>query len=245
MLFSCTSAYKEVVTPTNQTEVQNSTPTKETQTKPSITDQIKNPTSVCNDSDGKNIYVAADAFVNDKYVSESCVDTNTVDEYYCQDGQLQKEAILCPNRYSCFLGKCILTTTNDCTDSDNGGNVNTPGTVIYGGQNYSDICTSTKNVREYSCVGNKIDSSVYECPSGYYCSNGACNKFQQICTNNDTTRNTTLKGSVKVDFGDGLPGIYTDTCSNETTLTQYYCNGNMQATEQINCPCQKDCNDVS
>lgn len=236
IVFGCTSPYKQV-TSTNQTPAQNQNIIKEAAAKPSITEQIKNPTSTCNDSDGKNIYVTGDVFVNDKYVTESCLDSKTVNEYYCQNGQLQLEAIACPSGYSCFLGKCTPNSTNDCMDSDNGDNIYVAGSVIYGGQNYSDVCTSPKNIREYSCVNNKLVSSVYECPSGYYCGNGSCNKFQQTCVSNNTSLNTSLKGTVRVDYGTGFPGIYTDTCSNDTVLTQYYCNGTSQASQQINCPC--------
>lgn len=110
-------------------------------------------------------------------------------EYKCLNNAWYATNYQCPN--GCKDGVCVTTeddteeegTTMKCTDSDNGTNYFTKGTVVFdpfgsGNTDFkkTDECstTITGQLTEYKCVDNVWSGVNYQCPNG--CKDGACIK---------------------------------------------------------------------
>jgi len=127
----------------------------------------------CDDSDGGNNPEEVGIIRKGLDIqSDSCVDTYTLKEYFCENDAITSEDVVCPVGEVCFDGKCG-SSEPDCTDSD-GGLSFTAGTVTKGSQTYSDFCDEQGNLNEYYCQGKAVKVGDFECPTGYVCSNGAC-----------------------------------------------------------------------
>lgn len=105
-------------------------------------------------------------------------------------------------------------TTNVCTDSDNGKNYNTKGTVNNNGINYIDSCNGLW-LSEYYCDDSSARVDYKYCDSG--CNNGAC-ITNTACSDTDNGKDYFTKGYLSY-AGNTLA----DSCSNNDYLAEYYC----------------------
>jgi hypothetical protein len=126
----------------------------------------------CTDSDeGNDIYkkgkITAGTIINPIERTDSCVDDDTVREYYCVGDDYTSETKDCPSDYVCDNGKCEAK----CVDSD-GTDQTTKGTVTKGSETHTDYCVSSDDVKEYTCDGNDVKSQTIQCY--YQCYDGAC-----------------------------------------------------------------------
>ena len=114
-------------------------------------------------------------------------------------------------QYNGTVGNVINTTngTNDssssgggigggganCTDSDGGVVVQIQGTTVgynsSGLRTQTDRCSSTTGIYEFFCQNNQIEVATLSCPTGFFCSNGACN----ISGGNNGTNGTNGTGT--------------------------------------------------
>ncbi|HSB46427.1 MAG TPA: Kazal-type serine protease inhibitor family protein [Candidatus Bilamarchaeum sp.] len=130
----------------------------------------------CSETDGgDDIYnkgsLTAGSIVSEINRMDSCVDDDTVTEYFCSGNDYESEARDCPDGYMCANGECREA---DCDDSDGGKDTLVRGTVTKGTEDKTDSCVDSDTVREYSCSGKSIESDSINCPSGYSCDNGKC-----------------------------------------------------------------------
>jgi hypothetical protein len=89
------------------------------------------------------------------------------------------------------------TSQNICTDSDGGKSYYVKGTVARGSESKIDSCTyctgllpspvTCGGVVEYYCSGEDIASTIFVCPSGYTCKDGACLQSQTCTLQTDCT----------------------------------------------------------
>ncbi len=85
-----------------------------------------------------------------------------------------------------------------CGENDNGKNIFKKGmtTVTCEGGGAAgvelnpDECVDSSHVKEFYCDGNRAESEVLECPSGYYCEDGACVELPRLEILNFTDLNT-------------------------------------------------------
>jgi peptidoglycan hydrolase-like protein with peptidoglycan-binding domain len=156
--------------------------------KPSVTTTTTVPS--CTDSDGgMNPYEKGTVMYNNQIYTDTCSDPNTLIEYSCENGQIQKVVYPCEPNFTCQDGACkpsVTTTTTvpSCTDSDGGKNYYVKGTVTYNGQTYTDSCTYCTGVApypvtcgavvEYYCENGVMKQETYVCENGYTCQDGAC-----------------------------------------------------------------------
>ncbi|MDO8509160.1 MAG: dockerin type I repeat-containing protein [Nanoarchaeota archaeon] len=105
----------------------------------------------------------------------------SVNEYYCQDGEIMSDAFEC--RYGCafenggYIGKCAgspLRITR-CTDSDGGFNYFNKGTVSSDEFSRTDFCgvhgADGNPLFEWTCKGSQFEFNVRYCR---LCSDGSC-----------------------------------------------------------------------
>ena len=66
------------------------------------------------------------------------------------------------------------SSPTNCFDSDNGNNIYIAGYVDYNGTTKYDYCSSSSWIFEYYCINNRGSGQSSLCPTGYFCSQGAC-----------------------------------------------------------------------
>ena len=82
----------------------------------------------------------------------------------------------------CYVNDAPVITS--CTDTD-GSNANNQGTVTInwntgGSDTFTDYCSSSLQVAEYSCQGLEVKTNLISCPNG--CLDGACTTCTNACT---------------------------------------------------------------
>ncbi len=121
--------------------------------------------------------------------SDTCIDTRTVREYYCELDRLRQTDIPCRDNEQCNDGRCVELLPT-CSDSDNGNNVNSAGsTEVRRGdevlQSGSDTCVNANTIREYYCQGDQLAQAEVACGQGSSCANGACQQAAPTCVDSD------------------------------------------------------------
>ncbi len=154
----------------------------------------------CKDADGGKDYFARgevwghSEIDNSKVlpVSDSCVSSTELKEYYCDEQFVREEEVTCPEGYSCKSGFCYETYLDsvECSDSDNGKNYFEKGStkgssgfmLVKGASGDSMIAQQI-----YLDVEDKCDSSLGENHFlEYYCENGAVKEEHRICQEGTT-----------------------------------------------------------
>lgn len=121
-----------------------------------------------------------------KTFTEYCKNSNTLKEFYCVKAGVSSPLSLgteivavdinCAS--GCQNGVCLESV---CSDSDNGRDYFSQGTVIDGGESYTDYCKNSVTLTEYFCLskssllglgGAAVD--YYGCPYG--CQNSTCKR---------------------------------------------------------------------
>jgi len=158
--------------------------------------------------------------------TDSCVDEASVREYFCSDDDfLNSEIIDCGEDHECSNGACIYSS---CEDDDGGQNLLIQGTTSKGKVSEEDDCAGTYNVEEYYCQDNKIRSTTNTCPSGYWCSSGACVE-EPDCSETDSGNDIYNPGTLTKGTE-----TKTDSCSGDI-LTEYYCDGKTVKSQKVDC----------
>lgn len=109
-----------------------------------------------------------------------------------------------------------------CTETDNGVDYNSSGTLTHNGLNFSDFCQDQIILTEFYCnITNDTISSNYSCSIG--CLNGKCNS-QNICSDSDNGNYSiqgTTTGRNQSNPNQNISG--TDYCINSSLLNEYSC----------------------
>ncbi len=227
-------------------------------TKPSSSgDKCSTYKSVCQESDnGRDYAVKGKAIAEwkiptgDNILSDNCIDSKTLMEYYCDNGYLKNEKVKCAN--NCQNGACQIPAGNNvsglfdgdstCFDTD-GSDYYNAGKVIFGGvfgtTEYKDICSEDRTnnpltitdhgkLIEYRCVDGNVISSSQSCPNG--CLNGACNRNigAPSCYDPDGGINP-IENTVVTQNGRTLSNDY---CKSSKILHEFYCNSSGVVTEK-------------
>ncbi|MBN1170252.1 hypothetical protein JXA56_04460 [Candidatus Micrarchaeota archaeon] len=177
----------------------------------------------CVDRDGgKDIFVKSMLSSGEQ---DSCLDSGTVIEYYCDGKNKTYEHIFCPENYICLDGACIKTDI-DCVDSD-GNDIFVKGNVSFD-KLYYDHCSNSWNINEFICEYGEVKKISGACPEGYMCSDGACSNSS--CTDTDgfdifaegvVTFNGTTFSDRCTDSKSGIEYTCSDNGANE--FTPFYC----------------------
>ena len=202
------------------------------------------PAVGCVDSDGgKNVSTKGTLRAGTNTYNDSCRDTDTVDEYYCDGSVISKEAIDCSSDQVCKDGACAkkaLAPAPTCIDSDGGLDYFAQGAVNEGGTIYQDVCTGVQNVKEYYCQNDAVQNVVYQCPSGDRCENGRCTQADRSCSDTDGGDDIYQRGTLTVGTIVASSN-YQDSCDDDDTVKEYYCVGDSYASHNVNCPTGYEC----
>lgn len=181
---------------------------------------------VCEDSDGgKDIFTDGGVIVGGKTSSDSCKDSTTIVEYFCEDDEAASEELPCPAGYVCEDDKCA---ESPCVDSDDGVTPGTKGTVEVGSEKETDSCATNGSLKEYFCDGSEISFQYIECPTDQHCSNGKCVEYE--CEDSDGGKDKEEAGTTS--FADDSSD---DTCYDSDTVTEYYCQNNEIKSQEMDC----------
>lgn len=173
---------------------------------------------VCTDSDsGYDLLVKGTVRLGNESYTDRCDGTANVIEYVCgTTNDVLLASLACPAGKTCSDGACVQPA---CSDTDGGNDIYERGSMSYTSSTYTDYCTDTNTVMEYSCdTLPDVLGRATSCGSGYSCTNGAC--VALICTDSDGGRD-------KDTFGRTALGStsYDDWCYDNRTVNEYYCDG--------------------
>lgn len=163
----------------------------------------------------------------DEEAHDSCYDWNTVNEYYCDDGEIGYRKIDCGSGELCEDGECV---DDPCYDSDGGKDKYEQGTVEIGDDEWTDYCIDGDTVKEYYCNWGEKDSESMNCGSGKICDDGECVDEPLLCSDSDGGKDYTEKGEVT--YGSDT---YEDVCTDLNNLREYYCSGGVVKSEVYDC----------
>lgn len=188
----------------------------------------------CSDSDGGyNDLLKGTVTKGSDTFTDYCNNTRTVVEYSCgTTNQVLSASVDCTAGYACSDGACARGET--CTDTDGGYDIYERGTLTKDSTAYTDYCTDTYSVKEYSCSGTSLVETNVACGTGYTCSNGAC--AAEVCADSDG-------GRVKGTFGRVTRGISTwdDYCYDDNTVNEYYCEAGGVVSARLSCDSGEVC----
>lgn len=177
---------------------------------------------------------------------DSCDEYYTISQQYNSGICTQTDYMNCYNslvtkKFTWDMNTCYPpSSSNTCTDSDNGAEIYTKGYVTgkLNGVSYTqyDVCADTNSVYEYLCSQNNdgtYHAYNYPCFSGQICEDGKC-----ISTCTDTGHGTDLytAGSATDRFRTAY-----DSCSGLNGIIKYSCSaGSIMQTNYI-CPNNQFC----
>lgn len=158
------------------------------------------------------------------------------------------------------------SSSNKCSDSDNGIKYKVKGTITLGNSNYLDKCINQEVLQEFYCAGSRVLSQNYKC--AYACSNGACTEtFPKKTSDNkpiqksQKTQESVPSNSIEITCYDSDSGIdifrngiatltengkettSSDFCASNNILNENYCKFSTQTNEwkieqfNYNCEC--------
>lgn len=200
----------------------------------------KPQTSYCSDSDnGQNVYAKGTMSDESGTYQDYCSGSDSVIEYFCSIPFDQNSVKLsCPSGYSCQDGACVQSAST-CSDSD-GDNAYSTGSVVFGGQTYSDYCADIDSVYEMTCENNGVKKRHVNCPSGYTCSAGACVLEPTRCWDSDGN-NIYVDGTVTDYWGN----THSDYCDGTGYVYERVCNGDSVQNLRQQCPSGYSCDEGS
>ena len=128
-------------------------------------------------SNKSDIFTAGDLNVSVNLVQleflDKCLDNQTLRKYYCVGDDYNSEDVTCPPDYQCLNAACRQIA---CTSTNDGINIYKSGAVNKGTQVYRDTCNGSNGGTKYYCEGNQVKSASFDCPDGYFCSDGRCTR---------------------------------------------------------------------
>ena len=180
------------------------------------------PPPTCSDTDGGKVYDEKGICEVSSQFTDTCKDTNTLYEWYCNatNDQCLMEEHPCASGEKCIDGEC--TTEHKCDDTDNGEIWDELGSCyeddVFQGTDHCKAGSATELV-EWYCDGVKCETVSHDCsPNG--CKDGVCTNETPSCDDSDEGINFTVNGTCKDSSGE-----YTDSCINDTFLKEWYCEG--------------------
>jgi hypothetical protein len=153
-------------------------------------------------------------------------------ERICEGGDLFSEELPCPKGYVCDNGMCIVTP---CIDTDDGLNRGEKGTATSGDDSGTDFCEDGK-LKEYYCEAGTVAFKEMDCPLKQHCVDGACVDY--ACMDSDGGKVKSKKGTTSY-----ITDSAEDECADDTTVTEYYCEGNDIESEEMECDRGDVCDD--
>lgn len=195
----------------------------------------------CTDSDGGPDPEAAGTVIKgDASFYDYCIDDDQLAEYVCTDNAPELVTINCGEGKMCSRDHCIpkppdLNVTLECVGPSQV-DVLVNDSVSYNNTIYKDYCVEFDVVKDYFCKNNKPEAINNECPSGYGCLFGRCEKQYMQCTDSDGGNDTSKRGRVMVIKGLNTLSDKWDECIDAVTVREYYCSEtNATASEDIDC----------
>ncbi|MDD5172490.1 MAG: hypothetical protein PHF60_05660 [Candidatus ainarchaeum sp.] len=205
--------------------------------------QTTQPPSSCSDSDGgDNPNTKGSVVVGTGVYEDSCESGASVREYYCEGATMKSDVEACAPGYTCSSGACILKPPSNvthaihlCTETDEGDDIWTAGTLIYEGANYSDACQGVYNILEYYCENDSMRQKSVGCGTGSKCQDGACVAPERTCSDSDLS-DTLIIGTTTEYAGGIVVTTKMDYCLDNDTRNEYYCEGGRLANRSMDCP---------
>jgi len=226
---------KDMETGMNETEdveTEEMNETADNETIENETEEMEYPSTGCFGPSDYDISSSNYTIYNGKRYNDSCVTSDVVKKYYCQNDELKTINDECPPGDWCKFGACV-EFEGFCEDSDGNdtifkGHVDMS-TAPFVSTTETDECYDDGILKEWLCNGTQGYYEMIFCGSGMKCENGRCVKSE--CTETDGGDNPMVEGEVELDSGE----VFKDDCLDNDKLREYYCYGDRERSEVYNC----------
>lgn len=189
--------------------------------------------------------------------TDECKGVYKVYEYLCDSGSLIARELECPSGQACDNGQCVDAESVEfdfCTDSDIGKDYKTKGTTeagrktaadtILSSEKFEDKCVDEQTIKEYYCSDTSKTGVEAKCPAGEKCVDGACiSKTASACEETDDGKNINKKGTTEVKQNSFVLSIDSDSCVDEKTVNEFYCDNGTRSVEAVVCAEDQICKD--
>ena len=191
----------------------------------------------CSDPDGgPDRYTKSSVTKGDQIYTDYCIDQTTVKEYYCNNDNIFSSDLECLNGRICSNGRCV--TGSACEDSDDGTDKYTRGTASTDSDSKTDVCRDGDTVKEYYCtINNEIAYEYMDCSGDDICDNGKC---VGVATCTGGPAGIPLASDPK-EHVVTESGTLTDSCISDSSVRKYWCDGNHESHNTLNCLAGYEC----
>lgn len=206
----------------------------------------------CSETDGGNVIavfgITSGYFNNNPYSnSDTCVDSSSILEYYCSGVYKQNQQQSCGTDfygnsycaadliykdltdYFCSSGACdsdvIPVFQEDCNVNDGYGAPYCSANSVY--KNYLNYYCSSG-----TCNYNSEPELVEACYWG--CTGGVCDPAPDSCSDTDGGNVISVFGTTS-GYLNNNPYSSSDTCTNSSSIIEYFCSGNYEQSQQQSC----------
>lgn len=127
-----------------------------------------------------------------------------------------------------------------CIGPSNLTDINTSGNATYDSLLYQDECVSWDTVRKFYCEGDLLRTVIVNCPPGYWCRKGACEKFVGSCFDSDGN-NLSTKGYVDLVVSPVASKREYDECVDDVEIHEWVCEDGNATQLTLACPSGTKC----
>ncbi len=187
--------------------------------------KIESPNTCSDSDDGKEYYTKGyteGIHVGNEYLwNDECDSSNSnklIERFCDSENRPHDQYYTCPR--GCSDGVCLST----CSDSDNGKDYFSKGTIITSDETFTDTCDG-KMLKEGTCDERGGKTYDYECPGT--CEDGAC-----VCSDSDNGKDYFTKGLIIARAGDEQAW---DSCKDDSTLLEGTCDEQGGAVYEHEC----------
>lgn len=203
-------------------------------------------TAVCTDSDGGRDENEFGTTTRGAYSErDTCYDSDTVNEYYCNGDLMAGIKIDCDSDEVCSDGVCVHAA---CSETDDANDPTEFGRLSIGTTTREDSCTNLTQLKEYYCTSGGSDYTYANINCFTYfggsmrgvCWEDIC--IQTYCQDSDSGQNEHSAGSSRMYTTNGYDtGWNNDICQDSTHLTEWYCDGNWLKNTSMTCELDEYC----
>jgi hypothetical protein len=174
---------------------------------------------------------------------DKCEGPIAVKENSCVEGVRKVESLPCGSGFSCMAGACVKLEVPECKDTDNeeagfeDKDVFEKGTIITKRSFRADKCEGTHTLLEGVC-GEPDNLREIECEFG--CVTGACLESVE-CTEDDDGDDPSQFGVSTLKWNGKQQAQGQDSCTDNSTLREFYCEDNRVKNRFHNCESDEKC----
>jgi hypothetical protein len=200
---------------------------------------------ICDDKDGGADYETASSVKDRAGIhSDYCEDDALLMEYICSNDAAVAQEYACSG--ACADGRCYDSSELKCKEYSGGKEARlTAGSAIV--RSEFDSCSDYQTILDYQCLSDSIEFTYESCDDDEICSDGECSAIiGEGCHDLDVDAPEGyihVASVVALTTNDSIKSVKYDSCINDITVSEFYCDGDMAKIDYLTCPEEEKCID--